>query len=157
MHNFFKDFISLFMRDRERERERQRHRQRENQAPCRKPDMGLDAGTLGIMPWAKGRCMLNCWATQASLQCKILNDLNPNVQKVWLDSVLCVCVCVLQVFKQIILIFFFSFSLQDISGTMKDLRFCPICKLASFNDAAGSMDIENWHKIPGSGKKKNPW
>ena len=37
------------MRDtqREREKERQRHRQREKQAPCRKPDVGLDPGTLG--------------------------------------------------------------------------------------------------------------
>ena len=32
------------MRDTERERERQRPRQREKQAPCREPDVGLDAG-----------------------------------------------------------------------------------------------------------------
>ena len=37
-------------RERERERERQRHRQREKQAPCRKPDVGLDTRTLGSSP-----------------------------------------------------------------------------------------------------------
>ena len=36
---FPKDFIYLFMRDRERKRERQRHRQREKQAPCREPNV----------------------------------------------------------------------------------------------------------------------
>ena len=40
---FFKDFIYLFMRD----TERQRYREREKQAPCREPDAGLDARTLG--------------------------------------------------------------------------------------------------------------
>ena len=50
--HFLKDFIYLFMRDKS---EMQRHRQRENQAPLRKPDVGLHSGT-GIMPWAKGRC-----------------------------------------------------------------------------------------------------
>ena len=35
------------MREREREREAQRHRQSEKQAPCRKPDVGLDPRTLG--------------------------------------------------------------------------------------------------------------
>ena len=39
---FFLRYIYLFMRD--TERERQRHRQREKQAPCRKPDAGLDPG-----------------------------------------------------------------------------------------------------------------
>ena len=34
-------------REREREGERQRHRQREKQAPCRKPNVGLDPRTLG--------------------------------------------------------------------------------------------------------------
>ena len=43
---YFKDFIYLFTkeRERERERERQRHMQREKQAPCKKPDEGLDPG-----------------------------------------------------------------------------------------------------------------
>ena len=50
---FPKDFIYLFMRDRERERERQRHRQREKQAPCREPDVGLDPGTPGSRPGLK--------------------------------------------------------------------------------------------------------
>ena len=40
----FKDFIYLFMI------ERQRHRQREKQAPCREPDVGLDPGSLGSHP-----------------------------------------------------------------------------------------------------------
>ena len=34
-------------RERERERERLRHRRREKQAPCRKPDVGLDLRTPG--------------------------------------------------------------------------------------------------------------
>ena len=50
---FFKDFIYLFMRDTERKRERQRHRQRENQAPCKKPDAGLDPRTPGSRPEPK--------------------------------------------------------------------------------------------------------
>ena len=48
---FFKDFIYLFMRDREREGEKQ--------APCRETNAGLD-------PWAKGR-HFNLWATQVPL------------------------------------------------------------------------------------------
>ena len=40
-------------RERERERERQRHRQREKQAPCRKPDVGLDPRNLGSRPEPK--------------------------------------------------------------------------------------------------------
>ena len=40
---FFRDFICLFIRD----RERQRHRQREKQAPRREPDVGLDPRTPG--------------------------------------------------------------------------------------------------------------
>ena len=44
---FLKDFICLFMTDRERKRERQRHRQGEKQAPCREPDVGLDPGSPG--------------------------------------------------------------------------------------------------------------
>ena len=38
---------------RERERERQRHRQREKQAPFRKPDVGLNPGSLGSRPGPK--------------------------------------------------------------------------------------------------------
>ena len=38
---------------RPRERERKTHRQREMQAPCREPDVGLDAGTLGSRPGLK--------------------------------------------------------------------------------------------------------
>ena len=41
------------MRDTEHERERQRHRQREKQAPCRKPNMGLDPGSTGSQPGLK--------------------------------------------------------------------------------------------------------
>ena len=41
-YSFFKDFIYLFMKDRERQRERQRHRQREKQAPRKEPNVGLD-------------------------------------------------------------------------------------------------------------------
>ena len=40
----------------ERERKRQRYRQREKQAPRREPDRGLGPRTLGVMPWARGRC-----------------------------------------------------------------------------------------------------
>ena len=47
--NFLKDFIYLFMRDREREREKQR----EKQAPCREPHMGLDPGSPGSCPGLK--------------------------------------------------------------------------------------------------------
>ena len=38
---FFKDFIYLFIRD----RERHTHRQREKQASYRQPDVGLDLGS----------------------------------------------------------------------------------------------------------------
>ena len=48
---FFKDFIYLFMT--ERERESQRHRKREKQAPCRESDVGLDPGTPGSHPGPK--------------------------------------------------------------------------------------------------------
>ena len=41
------------MRGAERERQRQRHRQREKQAPCRKPDVGLNSGTPGSHPGPK--------------------------------------------------------------------------------------------------------
>ena len=50
---FFKDFIYLFMRERERERLAERHRQREKQAPCREPDVGLDPGFPGSHPGLK--------------------------------------------------------------------------------------------------------
>ena len=40
------------MKDTE-ERERQRHRRREKQAPCRKPDVGLDPRTPGPRPGPK--------------------------------------------------------------------------------------------------------
>ena len=36
----------------------QRHRQREKQAPCRKPDVGLDHGTLGPHPEPKADAQL---------------------------------------------------------------------------------------------------
>ena len=42
------------MTDSQREREAERHRQREKQAPCKKPDMGLDLGISRITPWAEG-------------------------------------------------------------------------------------------------------
>ena len=45
-------------REREREREKQRHRQREKQAPCTKPDVGLDSRTLESHPGLKAA--LNC-------------------------------------------------------------------------------------------------
>ena len=48
---FFKDFISLYMRD--IEGERQRHRQREKQAPCKEPDAGLDPRPPGSHPELK--------------------------------------------------------------------------------------------------------
>ena len=48
---FKKYFICLFMRD--AEREGQRHRPREKQAPCGKPDVGLDPRTLGSHPEPK--------------------------------------------------------------------------------------------------------
>ena len=48
-------------RERERERERQRPRQREKQAPCREPDVGLDPGSPGSLPRAKGGAkLLSC-------------------------------------------------------------------------------------------------
>ena len=46
---FFKDFIYLFMRDRETERERQK----EKQAPRREPDVGLDPRSPGSCPGLK--------------------------------------------------------------------------------------------------------
>ena len=48
---FFKDFIYLFMRDRETEREAET--QAEKQAPCREPDTGLDSRTPGSLPGLK--------------------------------------------------------------------------------------------------------
>ena len=40
----------LFMRDTERERSRDIGREREKQAPCRKPNVGLDPWTPGSHP-----------------------------------------------------------------------------------------------------------
>ena len=48
--------LYLFMRD--TQRERQRHRQREKQAPCGKPNVGLDPRSPGSGPGLKA--MLNC-------------------------------------------------------------------------------------------------
>ena len=48
-------FKVLFIHERERE---QRHRQREKQAPCRKPNVGLDPGSSGSRPGLKAA--LNC-------------------------------------------------------------------------------------------------
>ena len=41
------------MRDTEREGDRETNKQREKQAPCRKPDVGLDPGTPGPKAGAK--------------------------------------------------------------------------------------------------------
>ena len=46
---FFKDFIYLFMRDTDREKEAETQTE-EKQAPCRKPDTGLDPGSPGSHP-----------------------------------------------------------------------------------------------------------
>ena len=56
--NFFliKDFIYLFIRD----RERQTHRQREKQAPCREPDLGLELGCQDQALSAKPLSHPNC-------------------------------------------------------------------------------------------------
>ena len=43
---------------RDTERDRQRRRQREKQAPSRKPDVGLDPGTLGSCPEPKAGAQL---------------------------------------------------------------------------------------------------
>ena len=43
---------------RDTQRERQRHRQREKQAPCTKPDVGLDPETLGSRPEPKADAQL---------------------------------------------------------------------------------------------------
>ena len=40
-------------RERERERERERDRQKEKQAPCRKPNVGLDPRSPGSRPGLK--------------------------------------------------------------------------------------------------------
>ena len=52
----------LFIHERHRERERQRHRQK--QAPCRKPDVGLDPGSPGSHPGLQAA--LNGCATRAT-------------------------------------------------------------------------------------------
>ena len=51
---FFFLRLYLFIHERHRKRRvRQRHRQREKQALCRKPDLGLNPGTLGSHPELK--------------------------------------------------------------------------------------------------------
>ena len=50
--NFVQRFY-LFIHDRYIYRERQRQRQREKQAPCKKPDVGLDPGTPESRPELK--------------------------------------------------------------------------------------------------------
>ena len=49
---FFKRFY-LFIYSWQTRRERQRHKQREKQAPCKKPNAGLDPRTLGSRPEPK--------------------------------------------------------------------------------------------------------
>ena len=51
MHSLF--FLRFYLFIHERHTERQKHRQREKQAPCRKPDVGLDPGTPGSCPEPK--------------------------------------------------------------------------------------------------------
>ena len=46
-------FLRFYLFFHERNRERQRHRQRKKQAPCRKPDVGLDPRTPGSCPEPK--------------------------------------------------------------------------------------------------------
>ena len=46
-------FLRFYLFIHEKNRERQRHRQREKQAPCRKPDVGLDPRTPGSPPELK--------------------------------------------------------------------------------------------------------
>ena len=53
---FLKNFIYLFMI--EREREGQRHRQRKKQAPCREPDAGLNPESPGSHPGPKAGAKL---------------------------------------------------------------------------------------------------
>ena len=83
----FKDFIYLFIRD--TQREAKRRRQREKQAPCRKPNVGLDPVTPGP-PWGKGRRstteppmrpLYSCFSTTSqkdfpfSINCYVFNEL----------------------------------------------------------------------------------
>ena len=59
-------FVYLLIRD--REKERQRHGQREKQAPCRKPDVGLDPRTPGSsLSQVPVQMIHNRWDTQVSL------------------------------------------------------------------------------------------
>ena len=46
-------FFRFYLVIHERHRKRQRHRQREKQAPCRKPDMGLNPRISGSRPEPK--------------------------------------------------------------------------------------------------------
>ena len=57
------NFLS-FIYSWETQREKQRHREREKQAPCRKPDVGLDPRTPRSCPEPKAE--LKRWATQVS-------------------------------------------------------------------------------------------
>ena len=50
---YFFFFLRFCLFIHERRRERQRHTQREKQAPCGKPDVGLDPRTLGSRPEPK--------------------------------------------------------------------------------------------------------
>ena len=65
----FKDFIYLFVKD--RERERQRCRQREKQAPGREPDVGLSPESVDHA--LSQRQTLNRWATQVSRLTSLLS------------------------------------------------------------------------------------
>ena len=65
-------FLKKIFYDSHRERERQRHRQREKQAPCRKPDMGLDPVSPGSHP--RLQAALNRCTTGAALSPSILNE-----------------------------------------------------------------------------------
>ena len=82
MDPFLKDFIYLFIQ-RER-RERQRHRQREKQAPCRKPNMGLDPGSPG--PHPRLLATLNRWATGAARLFPFLKRLSADKLKTHFPS-----------------------------------------------------------------------
>ena len=63
---FFFSFLKIYLLiHSERVRERQRHRQREEQAPCRKPDVGLYPGSPGSHPGLQAA--LNRCATRAAL------------------------------------------------------------------------------------------
>ena len=62
---------------RDTERERRRHRQKEKQAPCRKPDVGLNPGTPGSRPGPK--------ADTKPLSHPGIPEQNFYIQKVWVQ------------------------------------------------------------------------